>query len=125
MLINGSYNLSNTYVINKVYILGSKKGMLDTETSHVFNVTIPNRVYSYTRIIQTWEKNVDFPVSWAKFPPSKVDFPLVWDGFPCISLFFSLQITKLPGKALPILPVFSRPAGLAEFSHQLLIQINV
>ena len=39
-----------------------------------------------------------------RFPSSVGWFPL------CISLFFSLQITKIPGKEFPIFPVFSKPA---------------
>ena len=30
---------------------------------------------------------------------------------------FSLHITKFPGKELPILPIFSRPAHLSPFNN--------
>ena len=50
-------------------------------------------------------KTVYFPASWAKFLSSRADFPM-WDGFPYVFLYFFLQVTKFPGKELPVLPVF-------------------
>ena len=60
-------------------------------------------------------KNVYFRASWAKFPSSRVDFPPVWDDFPYVFLYFSLQITKFPGKELPVSPIFSRPDAQLTF----------
>ena len=40
------------------------------------------------------------------FPSSRADFSPVWDGFPYAFLYFSLQITKFPGKELLVLSVF-------------------
>ena len=45
------------------------------------------------------KKNLYFPASCAKFPSSRVDFPYVF-------LYFSLQITKIPCKELPVLLFF-------------------
>ena len=51
------------------------------------------------------------------FPIARPEFPPEWDGFSYAFLYFSLQITKFPGKELPILPVFSRRASIQPKYH--------
>ena len=54
-------------------------------------------------------KKINFPASWAKFPPSRVDIPPLWGGFLYVFLYFFPPNHKFPGQELCILPVFSRP----------------
>ena len=64
---------------------------------------------SYT-LGQAWKKCL-FPCKLGKISLQQGRFPSSVGWFPlCISLFFSLQITKFPGKELPVLPIFSTPA---------------
>ena len=58
---------------------------------------------------QAWKKNLYFPAAGQNFPPAgQISLQC---GMVSLMYFFifSFQITKFPGKELPVLPVFSTP----------------
>ena len=67
--------------------------------------------------VQAWTKCL-FPCKLSKISLQIDKISLQCDNisqhFLCISLFISLQITKFPGKEIPDLPFFYRPAAVLE-----------